>query len=74
VALSQALIMRTKRLTLFVKLNSSVAEPHHFYAAPASGKNVNAAVAPTLVYSKAKNFKFKHTLKLYFSFDSVRFL
>jgi hypothetical protein len=36
---------------------SSVAEPHHFYAAPASGKNFDAAPAPTLLYSKAKFLK-----------------
>jgi hypothetical protein len=43
----------------------SVAEPHHFYAAPAPGKNfdaapaglVPAAPASTLLYSKAKLFK-----------------
>jgi hypothetical protein len=42
----------------------SVAEPHHFYAAPAPGKNFNAAPAPaarapapTLFYSKAKFLK-----------------
>jgi hypothetical protein len=58
-ALGQALIMRTKRLTLFVKPISSVAEPHHIYAAPAPGKNFDAALAPapTLLYSKAKFFK-----------------
>jgi hypothetical protein len=47
-------------------LKASVAEPHHFYAAPAPalGKNFNAdpapaalAPAPTLLYSKAKFFK-----------------
>jgi hypothetical protein len=35
----------------------SVAEPHHFYAAPAPGKNFDAALAapaPTLLYRKAK--------------------
>jgi hypothetical protein len=39
----------------------SVAEPHDFYAAPAPGKNFDAAPAasapapaPTLLYSKAK--------------------
>jgi hypothetical protein len=45
---------------------SSVAEPHHFYAAPAPGKNLDAAPAPaplapapapTLLYSKAKFLK-----------------
>jgi hypothetical protein len=32
-------------------LKTSVAEPHHFYAA--RGKNFDAAPAPTLLYSKA---------------------
>jgi hypothetical protein len=48
---------------------SSVAEPHHFYAAPAPGVNFDAAPAapapaapapapaPTLLYSKAKFLK-----------------
>jgi hypothetical protein len=43
---------------------TSVAEPHHFYAAPAPGKNFDAAPAPaapapapTLLYSKAKILK-----------------
>jgi hypothetical protein len=33
---------------------SSVAEPHHFYAAPAPSKNFDVASAPfpTLMYSK----------------------
>jgi hypothetical protein len=37
----------------------SVAEPHHFYAAPVPGKNFDAAPAPapTLLYSKAKCLK-----------------
>jgi hypothetical protein len=34
---------------------TSVAEPHHFYAAP--GTNFDAAPAPTLLYSKAKFLK-----------------
>jgi hypothetical protein len=40
-------------------VNASVAEPHHFYAAPAPGKNFDAApaAAPTLLYSKAKFLK-----------------
>jgi hypothetical protein len=40
-------------------LLSSVAEPHHLYAAPAPGKNFDAAPAPapTLLYSKAKFLK-----------------
>jgi hypothetical protein len=35
------------------------AEPHHFYAAPAPGKNFDAAPdpAPTLLSSKAKFLK-----------------
>jgi hypothetical protein len=44
------------------RTESSVAEPHHFYAAPATGKNFGAAPAPaapapTLLYSKAKFLK-----------------
>jgi hypothetical protein len=49
---------------LYIKslgIYSIVAEPHHFYAAPAPGKNFDAAPAPTapapaptLLYSKAK--------------------
>jgi hypothetical protein len=39
----------------------SVAEPHHFYAAPDPGKNFDAAPAPvpasTLLYSKTKFLK-----------------
>jgi hypothetical protein len=34
---------------------TSVAEPHHFSAAP--GKNFDAAPAPTLLYSKTKFLK-----------------
>jgi hypothetical protein len=49
----------------FQAVYSSVAEPHHFYAAPAPppGKNFDAAPAtpaapaPTLLYSKAKFLK-----------------
>jgi hypothetical protein len=51
----------------FIQLISSVAEPHHFYAAPdaAPGKNFDAAPAapvtpaqaPTLLYWKAKFLK-----------------
>jgi hypothetical protein len=43
---------------------TSVAEPHHFYAAPAPDENFDAAPdppalppAPTLLYSKAKFLK-----------------
>jgi hypothetical protein len=36
---------------------SSVAEPHHFDAALAPGKNFDAAPAPTLLYSKTKYLK-----------------
>jgi hypothetical protein len=38
-------------------LKNSVAEPHHFYAALAPGKNLDAAAAPTLLYSEAKFLK-----------------
>jgi hypothetical protein len=47
------------RKTYKDKFISSVAEPNHFYAAPAPGKNLDAAPAPapTLLYSKAKFLK-----------------
>jgi hypothetical protein len=50
---------RTSSLYLFC---TSVAEPHHFYAAPAPGVNFDAAPAPaapapTLLYSKTKFLK-----------------
>jgi hypothetical protein len=38
-------------------LKNSVAEPHHFYAAPALGKNPDVAPAPTLLCSEAKFLK-----------------
>jgi hypothetical protein len=55
-------------MQVLFKAKCSVAEPHHFYAAPAPdpapGKNFDAAPAPaapapapTLLYSKAKLFK-----------------
>jgi hypothetical protein len=64
---------------------TSVAELHHFYAAPAPGKNLDAApAAPAaplrlLPYCIARqNFenelKLKQMLKLSRSFDSVRFI
>jgi hypothetical protein len=49
-----------------INLLSSVAEPHHLYAAPAPSKNFDAAPAPaapapapapTLLYSKTKFLK-----------------
>jgi hypothetical protein len=42
-----------------IVFETSVAEPHHFYAAPAPGKNFDAAPAPapTLLYSKVKFLK-----------------
>jgi hypothetical protein len=56
------------KLGLFMASKISVAEPHHFYAAPvpapAPGENFDAAPAapapvpaPTLLYSKAKFLK-----------------
>jgi hypothetical protein len=52
---------RTIAKVLLIIILSSVAEPHHFYAGPAPGKNFDAAPAaptpapaPTLLYSKAK--------------------
>jgi hypothetical protein len=54
-----------QKVGLYIWCNvCSVAEPHHFYAAPAPGKNFDAAPAPaapapapTLLYSKAKFVK-----------------
>jgi hypothetical protein len=53
----QQLMTKTNKL-LPIAVNS-VAEPHHFYAATAPGKNFDAAPAPapTLLYSKAKFLK-----------------
>jgi hypothetical protein len=47
---------------MLIKTETSVAEPHHFYAAPAPGENFDAtpaapAPAPTLLHSKAKFLK-----------------
>jgi hypothetical protein len=47
---------------LFLLILSSVAKPHYFYAAPAPGKNFEAASAPaapapTLLYSREKILK-----------------
>jgi hypothetical protein len=60
----------------------SVPEPDHFYAAPAPGKIFDAdpapaATVPTLLNCKAKflkRSKFKHMLKVFCSFDAVRFM
>jgi hypothetical protein len=52
---------------------SSVAEPHHFYAAP--GENFDAAPAPvpapTLLYSKAKFLKLT---KVYTHVETILFI
>jgi hypothetical protein len=64
-------------ILLDIIIKFSVAEPHHFYAAPAPGKNFDAAPAPTLLNNEAeflKRSKFKHMLKLFCSYDSVRFI
>jgi hypothetical protein len=60
-------------------LSSSVAEPHHFYAAPAPGENFDAAPAtpalaapaPTLLYSKAKFLK---RTKVYTHVETILFI
>jgi hypothetical protein len=60
------------QLPEFRRANTSVAEPHHFYAAP--GPGYDAAPAATLMYNKAKFVKrTKHMLELSGSFDSIRF-
>jgi hypothetical protein len=52
---------------------SGVAEPHHFYAAPAPGENFDAApaLAPTLLYSKAKFLK---RTKVYTHVETILFI
>jgi hypothetical protein len=48
-----------------------VAEPHHFYAAPAPGENFDAAPAPTLLCSKAK---FSKRTKVYTHVETILFI
>jgi hypothetical protein len=54
-------------------VTTSVAEPHHFYAAPAPGENFDAAPAPapTLLYSKAKFLK---RTKIYTHVETILFI
>jgi hypothetical protein len=40
-----------------LKIETNVAEPHYFYAAPAPGEIFYAAPAPTLLYSRSKFLK-----------------
>jgi hypothetical protein len=59
-----------------VSISASVAEPHHFYAAPAPGENFDAApaapaLAPTLLYSKAKFLK---RTKVYTHAETILFI
>jgi hypothetical protein len=63
--LSQFRLEKSKNFSFIplgmLREKNSVAEPHHFYAAP--------ALSPALPYSKAKfskELKFKHRLKLSF--------
>jgi hypothetical protein len=49
-----------------ILFSTSVAEPHHFYAAPAPVENFDAAPAPTLLYSKAKFLKRTHVETIFF--------
>jgi hypothetical protein len=64
-----------------IEVITIVAEPHHFYAVPASGKNFDAAPAPapTLLYCIARQkfeneLKLKQMLKLSCALDYVRFI
>jgi hypothetical protein len=57
-----ALVITKKKISRKVRARASVAEPHHFYAAPAPGKNFDAAqaaLAPasTLPYRRSKFVK-----------------
>jgi hypothetical protein len=55
----------------------SVAQPHHFYAAPDQGEKFDAAPAapaapaPTLLYSKAKFLK---RTKVYIHVETILFI
>jgi hypothetical protein len=52
--------MRDSELAEVIATTISIAEPHHFYAAPAPGKNFDAgpaAPASTLLYGKTKFLK-----------------
>jgi hypothetical protein len=70
-----------KRKNLNFYDGTSVAEPHHFYAAPAPGENFDAAPAapapaapasaPTLLYSKAKFLK---RTKVYTHVETILFI
>jgi hypothetical protein len=53
--MSSDIFMLCDKLLCCLIPHTSVAEPHHFYAAPAPGKNLDAAPAPapTLLYSQA---------------------
>jgi hypothetical protein len=59
--IAPALNVSYQEYSILYTVYSSVAEPHHFYVAPApaTGKNFDAApaLAPTLLYSKAKFLK-----------------
>jgi hypothetical protein len=51
-----------RKMNGFAFIKGSVAEPHHFYVAPAPSANFNPAPAapapaPTLLHSKAKFLK-----------------
>jgi hypothetical protein len=65
----------TTRHSTRTNIEASVAEPHHFYAAPAPSKNFDAApapaLAPTLLYSKAKFLKLT---KVYTHVETILFL
>jgi hypothetical protein len=53
---------------------TSIAEPHQCYAAPAPGENFDAApaaLAPTLLYSKAKFLK---RTKVYTHVETILFI
>jgi hypothetical protein len=47
----------SRKLIMQAQPRTSVAEPHHFYAAPAPGKIIDVAPAPILPYSKATVLK-----------------
>jgi hypothetical protein len=71
--LTRNVIKRSQSRVFNFLVFCSVAEPHHFYAAPAPGKNFDAAPAPapTLLYSKAKLLK---QTKVYIHVETTLFI
>jgi hypothetical protein len=59
-------IQASPRVNIGLSIPTSVAEPHHFYAAPAPGENFDAAI-----FSKAKFLKRN---KVYTHVETILFI